>query len=60
MNLKKAIELGELVAKGCSLPDCYKEQDAIKLLIEAGKRLDLTRRGRIIDWHILLPGETED
>ena len=59
MNLQKAIEIQEVELKTAELqtdPDFY---NALKLLIEAGKRTIARREELSWKYEPLLPGETE-
>lgn len=60
MKLKKAIEIQSLAAYDYNAPDQTDSQDAIKIGIEATKRLEAWRAGRVTNPDLLLPGETED
>ncbi|GAH78575.1 unnamed protein product [marine sediment metagenome] len=60
MRIDKAVELVTQHQKGTDsiyLPDL---PDAIRLLIEAGKRLEYCRSGGFEERYDLLPGETEE
>lgn len=60
MKIEKAIEILELNIKEAGKqmpPDC---KNAVKLGIEAGKRVILYRKGMYAGLGDLLPGETDD
>jgi len=60
MKLTKSIEIIELNIREAGPkmpPDCL---DALKLNLEAAKRIQAHRRSSLTDPHILLPGETPE
>ena len=60
MKLEKAIEIGEIFVKELDIPQRVEERAAIKLGIEALKRIKSHRQHSIqVDFR-LLPGETKD
>lgn len=60
MNLEKAIEI--LDTHQCDMPrnEVPDLIDAVKLGIEALKRVKHTRQPHLYFWQVALPGETED
>ncbi|MBA7555107.1 hypothetical protein ES705_47759 [subsurface metagenome] len=60
MKLKKAIEIQKELLDADNIDLTEDEKDAIKLLIEAGKRLVENRRDFPETAWLLLPGETEN
>lgn len=60
MKLEKAIEIVSQETKTYKLLRNPDLTDALKLLIEAGKRIKLGRKGVQRFAHTLLPGETRD
>ncbi len=60
MNLPKAIEIGTDILNFVKPGDPPDEHDTLKLLIEAGKRVEHGRLLRHLHCLKLLPGETKD
>jgi len=60
MTLKEAIERVKGFELGMAIPYGQKTQDAINLLIEAGKRCQYIAEHTARWARVLLPGETEE
>lgn len=60
MKLAKAIEISTLISRNLKGSLGYDGVEAIKLLIEAGKRIQEGRRMTSVYAGLLLPGETEE
>lgn len=60
VTLDKAIEIGKDILHFVKPGDPPDEHDAIKLLIEAGKRVKWHKEQHLPGYYELLPGETKE
>jgi len=60
MTLQKALEIGQDITTYEHSASHTDKGDAIKLLIEAGKRLQSARKVKFDFYALPLPGETEE